>query len=758
MIIGKVIELDGKTAIIMTDDFAFLNVLKKPEMMLGRKIQVLESDIIQSKHSLRKYLPIAAIAACFAIVFSLALMFNNGNTARKDIYAYVGIDINPSIELSVNYNNKIVEAKALNGDAQTVLQELELRGKTVGDALEAVVQKSKEHGFIAKEKENMVLISAACGSKAQTGSDNEELENKIGKLLGDVNETVLVLKDSGITAKVLKVTSQERELSKENDISMGRYAVYLKAKEQNVDLTLEAIKDADLSDIIDKVSIDDQDVKMENDEQVGTISPAPSVTNTPNDTSSTEGTETPSVTESADNTPTPSVAKTEGISGKSSPVQSSPHPSLSPVPIATATKHKESPTPKNSPIPKLSPTPKFSPTPKLSPTPIMPSTGIPWIDKSNEKINEIRKRDVDIKVVDSGNRPIEGAIVEVGQIGHDFGFGTAIRKSAMDDPNYTQYIKKHFNWAVFENESKWYTNEPNVGMVSYSDADYLYEFCRSNGIKVRGHCIFWETEEWQPQWVRGLDPLSLRFAVDNRLNSAVGHFKGKFLHWDVNNEMLHGNFFKSRLGESIWPYMFNRTREIDPNAKLFVNNNVTTVKEAEDYVAQINWLKSQGVRIDGIGVHGHFDDKVDRNVVQGILDKLSTLNIPIWITEYDSITSDEFKRADNLENLYRTAFSHNSVEGIIMWGFWERVHWRGRDAAIVNDNWTLNEAGRRFESLMEEWSTEASGSTDSSGSFGFRGFYGKYKVTVTVPGKGKFDYTLNLNHGSGALQHTYRIP
>jgi len=40
-----------------------------------------------------------------------------------------------------------------------------------------------------------------------------------------------------------------------------------------------------------------------------------------------------------------------------------------------------------------------------------------------------------------------------------------------------------------------------------------------------------------------------------------------------------------------------------------------------------------------------------------------------------------------------------------MWGFWERVHWRGRDASIVNDNWTLNEAGRRFESLMNEWTT-----------------------------------------------------
>jgi len=75
--------------------------------------------------------------------------------------------------------------------------------------------------------------------------------------------------------------------------------------------------------------------------------------------------------------------------------------------------------------------------------------------------------------------------------------------------------------------------------------------------------------------------------------------------------------------------------------------------------------------VDGVGVHGHFGDSVDRNLLKGILDKLSVLNLPIWITEYDSVTPDEYRRADNLENLYRTAFSHPSVEGIVMWGFWK---------------------------------------------------------------------------------------
>jgi len=57
-------------------------------------------------------------------------------------------------------------------------------------------------------------------------------------------------------------------------------------------------------------------------------------------------------------------------------------------------------------------------------------------------------------------------------------------------------------------------------------------------------------------WLKGLTGDALMKAIDARLESVVPHFRGKFLHWDVNNEMLHGDFFKSRLGESIWPYMF----------------------------------------------------------------------------------------------------------------------------------------------------------------------------------------------------------
>ncbi|WP_265445301.1 endo-1,4-beta-xylanase [Acetivibrio straminisolvens] len=381
-----------------------------------------------------------------------------------------------------------------------------------------------------------------------------------------------------------------------------------------------------------------------------------------------------------------------------------------------------------------------------------------WKEEANARIEQIRKRDAKIKIVDSNNKPVSGVSLDVRQVKHDFGFGSAITMNAMHDSRYTEFFKNNYEWAVFENEAKWYSNESSQGNVSYYNADRLYEWCAENDIKVRGHCIFWEPDQWQPSWLNGLTADALKKAIDARLESVVPHFRGKFLHWDVNNEMLHGDFFKSRLGESIWPYMFKRTRELDPDAKLFVNDfNIITYAEGDAYISQIEWLLENGAEIDGIGVQGHFDEEVDPLVVKARLDNLATLGIPIWVTEYDSTTPDVNKRAENLENLYRIAFSHPSVDGIIMWGFWAGVHWRGQDAAIVDQDWTVNEAGKRYQALLKEWTTITSGTTNSAGAFDFRGFHGTYEVTVNVPGKEPFVKTIELEKGNGTAVYTFTV-
>jgi len=391
-----------------------------------------------------------------------------------------------------------------------------------------------------------------------------------------------------------------------------------------------------------------------------------------------------------------------------------------------------------------------------------------WRAEADARIREIRRRPVQVRVVDSQGQPQAGVTVEVHQTRKAFPFGAAVSPTLLRNAQYGDFFKSHFNWAVFGNESKWYSNERAQGREDYAAADAMFQWCNDNGIPVRGHCIFWEPEKWQPRWLLPLDAAQLKAAVERRMVSAVDHFRGKFVHWDVDNEMLHGTFFRDRLGEDIHVWMYKRARELDLTVKLFTNEfNVLSVDkdfnevQTDEYVAQVRRLRDQGAPIDGVGIQGHVwreDILAHPEVIKQRLDKVAALGLPIWITEFDVADADEKSSADKLELVYRTAYSHPAVEGIIAWVFWEGGSWRGPNAAWARRDWTLTEAGKRYEALMAEWSTNTSGTTDASGIFAFPAYPGDYAATLTPSGQPASRRTFTLPLGKGPQVITLQMP
>src|ERR1051326_6275789 len=390
-----------------------------------------------------------------------------------------------------------------------------------------------------------------------------------------------------------------------------------------------------------------------------------------------------------------------------------------------------------------------------------PALQADWKSDANLRINQNRKRDWTLLAQTAGGQPVPGATVDVRQRRHQFAFGCALNSFALvREPRYAEFFARNFEWSVFELEAKWTEDEPVQNQVTYTRPDLLVAFCRKHGITMRGHCIYWEATNSgfeHPAWLDTLGTNALRTAVESRLNSAVPHFYGTFQHWDINNEMLHGNYFRGRLGASIVPFMFQRTRALEPRVKRFVNDfNIVEGTETDAYKTQIVNLIATGAQVEGVGVQGHFGGQlIDPVAVKSKLDNLSTLGLPIWFTEYDSVQANATNRADNLETLYRVAFSEASVQGILMWGFWANAHWLGSNAAIVDANWTVNAAGQRYTNLLQEWTTVTNGVTDANGRFSLRGFHGDYDVTMSAAGQTTVTQALVLN--SGAFAQTNRV-
>jgi hypothetical protein len=73
------------------------------------------------------------------------------------------------------------------------------------------------------------------------------------------------------------------------------------------------------------------------------------------------------------------------------------------------------------------------------------------------------------------------------------------------------------------------------------------------------------------------------------------------------------------------------------------------------------------------------------------------------------------------------------VELILLWGFWEKAHWLGRQAALVGADWEVLPAGQRLKRLLlEEWHTSVRAPL-ADGAAAFRGFYGSYEVLLQLP-------------------------
>jgi endo-1,4-beta-xylanase len=338
-----------------------------------------------------------------------------------------------------------------------------------------------------------------------------------------------------------------------------------------------------------------------------------------------------------------------------------------------------------------------------------------------------------------------GADVSVRQTRHEFLWGTAIPNSlaekaagAMRPSDRSQYLKileDNFNFAVHENALKWHECEQREGKVDYSVADRIWELCQERNIPMRGHCIFWEKEELNLPWVRTLNNDRLRAAIVRRALGVTRHFRGRISEFDLNNEMINGEFFQRRFGYGIINEMAWMAKAGNPDARLCVNDYGILYDygfNLESYIMQIGTLLANGVPIGGIGVQGHSGALhqlgLSAEHVQDALDRLSVFGLPIKITECLFDVDDEQTQASEMRKILPVYFAHPNIEAVLIWGFWAGDHWRPW-SALWRKDWSITPQGQAFRDLVyKQWWTQVSGKANASGIFQTEAFYGDYQI------------------------------
>lgn len=215
------------------------------------------------------------------------------------------------------------------------------------------------------------------------------------------------------------------------------------------------------------------------------------------------------------------------------------------------------------------------------------------------------------------------------------------------EPETVDVVARHFNSITPENIMKWEEIHPEPDRYDFDAADRYVAFGEKHQMHVIGHTLVWfhQTPDWvfQDDAGKNLSREALLERMKEHIFTVMCRYKGRIHGWDVVNEaiMKDGSFRPCKwleiIGEDYVQKAFEFAREADPDAELYYNEyDYEFGPKTEGVIRLIKNLQANEVRVDGVGIQGHwFLDHPSLDVVEGYVTALSQLGVKLMITEMD---------------------------------------------------------------------------------------------------------------------------
>ncbi|MFD1037617.1 anti-sigma factor domain-containing protein [Virgibacillus byunsanensis] len=158
---GIVMEQHRRYTVMMTKDGAFQKANPITDAEIGAEVsyEPVDRSVLFLPTWKQISAPMRVVAmACVLLLFVMPFLFiNNSHT-----YAYVNIDINPSVELEIDKSLHVQSIQPLNDDASEMMNRLEeYEGKNVEHIITTIMEESEGAGFLENGKNILVGISYA---------------------------------------------------------------------------------------------------------------------------------------------------------------------------------------------------------------------------------------------------------------------------------------------------------------------------------------------------------------------------------------------------------------------------------------------------------------------------------------------------------------------------------------------------------------------------------------------------------------------
>lgn len=210
-------------------------------------------------------------------------------------------------------------------------------------------------------------------------------------------------------------------------------------------------------------------------------------------------------------------------------------------------------------------------------------------------------------------------------------------------------VVQQFNTITLENGMKAEIINPEPGVFNYGPADAFVDFGEKHDMFIIGHTLVWhnQTPEWFFHDEKG-DPNTPEAQIERmrrHIEAVAGRYAGRVHAWDVVNEVIadDGSYRPTTWvnsvgdGDLMVQKAFQFASEYAPDAELYYNDfNAWRPAKRDGIARMVRMLQEKGIRIDGIGIQGHWGLNFPKNeYIKAAIDTFAALGVKVMITELD---------------------------------------------------------------------------------------------------------------------------
>lgn len=362
-----------------------------------------------------------------------------------------------------------------------------------------------------------------------------------------------------------------------------------------------------------------------------------------------------------------------------------------------------------------------------------------WVDQADRAIDQLRKVDLKIIVMDESGKPVPGAVVRVVQRQHAFAFGVELdrRDFAEGSPLPAQTwrdlpVWRGFSAVSLDQAGGWTQVQPAAGQWDFSVIDRMISWAEAGGLQVRWGSLTSADVGRMPPWAALLPASALRDAVDAHVRQVVARYGRRVEQFDVHTECTRRQDLVQRLGPAIERRLYELVQAGGEAQTAARFEDALLGEPTQRMIRRITAMREQFIPVQVMAAEARLTGTMVQAPLARSLEWMSAMQMPIVVVNLQLQAGSEATAALNLETALRTLFAHPRVQGVWFAPI-TAAHTGDATSALIDEHGRPTDAGKTFDKLVHGlWRTEQSAPADEMGSATLRVFAGRYELSTTL--------------------------